>query len=98
MVLPPDCYLVQLLAVPRVCAISSTAVEAQHGGSVREHVNQRVYELSIEHKSPFEPEFLCECGDPHCSAFVRLPVRDYERARAAGRPITAPGHPLPPSA
>jgi hypothetical protein len=25
---------------------------------------------------------------------VKLPVRDYERARAAGRLITAPGHPL----
>jgi len=88
------CYLVQLAAVPRLGAISSTAVEGQYRGWVRDDINQRVYELSIEHRSPFEPEFLCECGDPDCLAFVKLPVRDYERARAAGRLITAPGHPL----
>jgi hypothetical protein len=79
-------------------AISSTAVEGQHRRSVRENVNQRVYELSIEHRSPFEPEFLCKCGESDCLAFVKLPVRDYERARAAGQLITAPGHPLSRSA
>ena len=74
------------------------AVGGQYRGWVREDINQRVYELSIEHRSPFEPEFLCECGEPDCLAFVKLPVSDYERVRAAGRLITAPGHPLSRSA
>ncbi len=32
-------------------------------------------------------EFLCECGDPACQATQELPI-----AKAAGRPVLAPGH------
>ena len=61
-------------------------------GSVREHVNLRVYELSLEHRGSFPTEFLCECGEIDCPAFVRLSLPEYEEARTAGRPILAPGH------
>ena len=60
--------------------------------SVREQVNQRVYELSVQHRGPFPTEFLCECGKIDCPAFVRLSIPDYELFRAAGRPILAQGH------
>jgi hypothetical protein len=62
-------------------------------GSVREHVNQRIYELSVEHPGPFPTEFLCECGESDCPAFVRLSLPEYEDVRTARRPILAPGHP-----
>ena len=61
-------------------------------GSIRGQVNQRVYELSIEHPGPFPTEFLCECGEIDCPAFVRLSLLEYEEARTARRPILAPGH------
>ena len=61
-------------------------------GSAREHVNQRVYELSLEHPGPFPTEFLCECDNNDCPAFISLSVPEYERFRAVGRPILAPGH------
>lgn len=62
-------------------------------GSVRELVNQRIYELSVEHPSPFPTEFLCECGGVDCPAFVTLSLPEYEELRAARQPILAPGHP-----
>jgi hypothetical protein len=61
-------------------------------GSVREQVNERVYELSVEHPAPFPTEFLCECDNIDCPAFIRLSLAEYARFRAAGRPILAPGH------
>jgi hypothetical protein len=61
-------------------------------GSIREQVNQRVYELSVEHPGPFPTEFMCECGEIDCSAFVRVSLREYGEVRMARRPILAPGH------
>ena len=62
------------------------------GSSVREHVNHRIYELSVEHDGPFPTEFLCECGEIDCPAFVRLSLPEYEKLRTTRRPILAPGH------
>jgi hypothetical protein len=61
-------------------------------GSVREQVNHRVYELSVEHPGPFSTEFLCECDNLDCPAFIRLDLPEYERFRTVGHPILAPGH------
>ncbi len=61
-------------------------------GSVREHVNHRIYELSVEHPGPFPTEFLCECGEIDCPAFVTLSLAEYEELRSASRPILASGH------
>jgi hypothetical protein len=61
-------------------------------GSVREQVNQRIYELSAEHPSPFATEYLCECGAASCPAFVTLTLPEYEHLRTARQPILASGH------
>lgn len=37
--------------------------------------------------------FICECADPTCKEFIRLPLDDYEEIRAHPRRfLNAPGH------
>ncbi len=35
---------------------------------------------------------LCECEDDDCREFVLVTLGDYRAARAAHRPLLAPGH------
>ncbi len=65
-------------------------------GSIQEEVNNRVYELTLEHRAT-QSEFLCECVDVPCSAFVSLTLDQFERLRVLGTPILAKGHQPPES-
>ena len=37
-------------------------------------------------------EFRCECGAPDCRVVVSLMLPQYEKLRAGGLPVLAPGH------
>ena len=52
-------------------------------GSIQEEVNNRVYELTLEHRAT-QSEFLCECVDAPCSAFVSLTL-DQDRVITRSR-------------
>ena len=40
--------------------------------------------------------FVCECGDPHCTDVLQLPLEIYQAVRAdARRFIVAPEHEMP---
>jgi hypothetical protein len=53
-------------------------------------VNDRIRELAGSDVE-LTWEFLCECGDPDCHAFLSLTLREYDRVRGAGipRPLLA---------
>jgi hypothetical protein len=39
-----------------------------------------------------EVDFVCECADAACLARVPLTLKDYERIRGEGGPVTLPDH------
>jgi hypothetical protein len=43
-------------------------------------VNEGIAEASERFEST-EAEFLCECGDPHCTHRIEVPLDDYEAVR-----------------
>jgi hypothetical protein len=59
-------------------------------------VNAHVHEAAKRFEDLSSPEdrwdFTCECGAPGCRVSVSLTLAEYEGARAAGRPVLAPGH------
>ena len=59
-------------------------------GRVVRTVNDRIRELAGGDMQ-LTWEFLCECGDPDCHAFLSLTLREYDGFRGAGipRPIFA---------
>jgi hypothetical protein len=44
-------------------------------------VNEGIAEASERFESP-EGEFLCECGDAHCTHRIEVPLEEYETVRA----------------
>jgi hypothetical protein len=44
-------------------------------------VNEGIAEASERFESN-EAEFLCECGDPHCTHRIEVPLEEYENVRA----------------
>ena len=59
--------------------------------AVRREVNDRVYEIGVEHRIDAS-EFLCECSVPDCPALVAVAHDVYISLRRARTPILAPGH------
>ena len=57
-------------------------------------VNERIEDQSVERGAGEDPiEFVCECGDPHCTESIRLTLRAYEWLRAEPtRFAVVPGH------
>jgi hypothetical protein len=54
-------------------------------------VNERMRELAAELDRA--AEFLCECANTECTQHLRVPVAEYESARAhARRFVVVPGH------
>jgi hypothetical protein len=47
--------------------------------SLFREANERINEAQEE--DPTESEYLCECGDPDCTAPVSLTLREYEDVR-----------------
>jgi hypothetical protein len=47
--------------------------------SLFREANERIKEAQEE--DPTESEYLCECGDPDCTAPVSLTLREYEDVR-----------------
>jgi hypothetical protein len=43
-------------------------------------VNEGIAEASEKFESE-EAEFLCECGDPHCTHRLEVPLEEYEAVR-----------------
>ena len=55
-------------------------------------VNERIAE-NAERFEAGETDFICECGDPHCTERVEATLAEYEQVRADGaRFLLAPGH------
>ena len=44
-------------------------------------VNEGIAEASERFETE-DAEFLCECGDPHCSHRIEVPLHEYEKVRA----------------
>src|SRR5262245_2685662 len=44
-------------------------------------VNEGIAEASQGFESD-DAEFLCECGDPHCTHRIEVPLDEYENVRA----------------
>jgi hypothetical protein len=55
-------------------------------------VNELIRESLAVGGYPDRIAFFCECADPGCYQPVWLTVAGYERARADGRVLHAPGH------
>jgi hypothetical protein len=59
---------------------------------VRE-VNENIAELGERFGLQEETlELICECGEPDCGERLAIPAEEYERLRAAGYRVVAPGH------
>ena len=60
-------------------------------------VNERLEELNEAFAVVTDVvEFVCECGDPACTAQITLSVSEYERARADPTTfVIVPGHEAP---
>lgn len=59
---------------------------------VRE-VNEHIAELGERFGLHEERlELICECGQPDCGEHISVPTDEYERLRASGRRLVAPGH------
>jgi hypothetical protein len=55
-------------------------------------VNERIREL-IRYPSWIRHPFVCECGDPGCSATIDLTLDEYANVRASVfRFVVLPGH------
>jgi hypothetical protein len=57
------------------------------------HVNDRIREVSGTWGNLGPIGFLCECGDPDCTAVINLAVKEFEMVRSApGRFVVVRGH------
>jgi hypothetical protein len=65
-----------------------TRADAKTNPSVRQEVNDRVYEISVVRPTVWA-DFMCECPDDGCNAYVSLTLREFEELRAAGQPVLA---------
>jgi hypothetical protein len=54
--------------------------------------NDRIAEKAEHLRFVARVPFLCECPDEECETLVLLSLADYHAARAAHRPLLAPGH------
>jgi hypothetical protein len=54
--------------------------------SIRQEANDHT-RLLYEQNGGTAGEFLCECDDAHCHAFVWLTLRELDTLRAAGEPV-----------
>ena len=59
---------------------------------VNAHVHEAARRFEGIEPEPDLWEFTCECGAPDCRVTVRLTLAAYEKLRAEGRPVLAPGH------
>ena len=59
---------------------------------VNAHVHEAARRFEGVDGGPEPWEFTCECGAPGCRVAVFLTLAEYERLRAAGTPVLAPGH------
>lgn len=59
-------------------------------------VNERILEIEGDRWRADPVDFMCECGDVHCTRVVQLSVEDYERLRSEPTHFgIIPGHELP---
>jgi hypothetical protein len=55
-------------------------------------VNERIAE-SAERFEASEAEFVCECGDPHCTTRIEASLDEYEEVRESATTfLLVPGH------
>jgi hypothetical protein len=58
----------------------STAEEIARNEAFFRAVNEGIAEASEKFESE-EAEFLCECGDAHCTHRLQVPLEEYETVR-----------------
>ena len=59
-------------------------------------VNERILQIEGERWRVDPIDFMCECGDVHCTRVVQLGVDDYERLRSDPTHFgVIPGHEIP---
>ena len=59
-------------------------------------VNERIKQVNEERPAASETDFVCECGDPECTAPVSLTLVEYEEVRGdATHFAVLPGHLVP---